>query len=149
MKRVFMVFLLFTFLMIFSVAVAEMTTLKEYDENGNCVKEMYFENEQPFFYNDSYYGLGRVFEDNQCISITYLDADGNPMLNKSGYARVDRELDEENHVVQEMYYGVDGKPKALWGKHYGLRRWALCEYLPRLTGRPMVSGLPVLYVGGY
>lgn len=120
MKRVFTVILLLTFWMLLGgMAAAEMTAAKQYDENGNCVKEMYFEDGQPFFYNNSYYGLSRIFEDGKCISITYLDRNGKPMMNRSGYATVKRTYNSQNKVAVKMYFDVDGKPVKLSLGQYG------------------------------
>ena len=49
-----------------------------------------------------------------------------------------------------MYYGIDGKPISLWGKHYGLRRWAFddrgnCTEYSFLD----INGNPMVIISGY
>lgn len=127
MRKTTVLFLLFSlfvyFVMLSGTAMAEENILKEYDEAGNCILQMYLdENAQPKLHNNSYYGLSRVYGEYGCISITYLDADQKPMVNKSGYARVERELDEEGHVIREMYYGVDGEPTEIKHGQYGTQK---------------------------
>lgn len=119
----FILSLCFVFAGLVNIALADETVLKEYDEAGNCILQMYLdENGHPKLHNNSYFGLSRVYGEYGCISITYLDADRNPMINKSGYARVDRELDEDGHVIREMYYGVHGEPAEIKHGQYGTQK---------------------------
>lgn len=151
-KRIFSVLLLLFLVSGFFLGTvrAEVSSVKEYNEDGNCVREMYFQDGEPFFYNNSYYGVSRVYQNNRCISISYLDAQGALMLNRSGYARVERELDDQGRVVQEMYFGLYGEPAILWDERSGLRRTAFDErgncteyiYLDQ-------NGEPVMLISGY
>ena len=41
----------------------------------------------------------------------YFDCDGNPTLGHSGSAKIEYDYDSAGNLVEERYYGIDGKPK--------------------------------------
>lgn len=118
-----LLFVLLCGIIISNLAVAEETVVKEFDDAGNCILQLYFdENNQSCLHNHSYYGLSREYGEYGCVSITYLDAEQMPMVNKAGYARVERELDEDGKVIREMYYGVNGEPAEIRHGQYGTQK---------------------------
>lgn len=125
MKQVFGVFLLFAILMIFGnlvMASAEMNIVKEYDEKGNCVKEMYFDTDgRPIALWGKQYGVKRTAfdEHNNCTEYSYLDINGNPMVITSGYVTVKRTFNSDNKVDTNMYFDIDGQPVKLSLGQYG------------------------------
>lgn len=132
------------------MAGAEPSTEREYDANGNCILEMYFEDGEPRRVGNGYYGIRRSYEGGRCISISYLDPQGELTNLSSGYARVERELDALGRVAQEMYYDADGKPARNAGGCYGYRRTAYdergnCTELVYLDS----SGAPMMIPAGY
>ena len=71
-----------------------------YDENGEaCARP------------EGNYGILRKYDDNgNCIRVSYLGADGKPMLNTYGYAIEDRTCTEDGKVKSVRYYDTNCAP---------------------------------------
>jgi len=74
------------------------------DETGRITKEMWFDNDgHPFCNKAGDYGFSIEFDDEQmCRTVISLDRDGNPHMNKYGYAKLRKLCDEKGRIVEEM-----------------------------------------------
>ncbi|MBQ8074344.1 MAG: hypothetical protein IJ231_11345, partial [Clostridia bacterium] len=84
---------------------------REFDENLNAVGEKYFGTDgQPVACKAGYDEIQRQYnEDNRIIRIDYL-LSGQPVLNTSGVAALEREYDERGNVSIERYYDTENNP---------------------------------------
>lgn len=119
-------------------------------ENGNTVEEYYFDETGAPAIVSGYHGRINLYEDGRCTQITYVDADGQLVLNISGYAIIKRVVDGRGRVLQEMYFDTAGEPVALSGGQGGLRREAFDE-ADRVTQFTYLDtdGEPVIVKNGY
>ena len=83
------------------VTVTDSGRLEQYyDENGEaCAKP-----------EGNYKTLREYDEDGNCIRVSYLGADGKPILTTYGYAIEERTYTEDGHARSVKYYGEDSKP---------------------------------------
>lgn len=119
-------------------------------ENGNAVEEYFFDElGEPITVN-GYHGRINLYEEGRCTQITYVDADGQCVLNTSGYGMIKRVVDEKGRVLQELYFDTAGKPVALSGGQGGLRRDAFDD-AGRMTRFTYLdtNGEPVMLKTGY
>ncbi|MGN0747551.1 MAG: VanZ family protein [Aristaeellaceae bacterium] len=119
-------------------------------ENDNPIEEYYLdENGQPVAVS-GYYGKINLYDGDRLIRITYVDANRQPVRNSSGYAIIERTVDDAGHAIQDMYYDEAGQPVALSGGQYGLRRDTFDEQ-NRVTHFTYLGedGEPVLLSSGY
>ena len=88
-------------------------------KNSNSLREAFakegytpcFETEGLLVYeNGKYPGVRLTFNDiEQIVKKDYYDDEGEPCLSEEGYASVEFVYDESGSVIEEHYYGVDGK----------------------------------------
>lgn len=86
-----------------------------YDNNGNTIKEFYFDPEgNPMAMQAGYYGTETVYNDsNDATELIYLDANGNPVTRTDGYARMLYSLDESGRAYDIVYADSDGNPTVI------------------------------------
>ena len=93
-----------------------------FDETGGktIIEFFYDENGQPQLMSKGQYGTIREYAaGGKRDRITYLDADGNPVLSKEGFAIKETTLNPNG--VTERYFDAAGEPCALAGGQYGTR----------------------------
>lgn len=90
-------------------------TIQRVVEGGKTAEEYYFDEKGEPIKVSGYYGRINLYEDDRCTQITYVDAEGQPMLNTSGYAIIKRDVDDRGRVLQEMYFDTEGDLVALSG----------------------------------
>lgn len=85
---------------------------------------------------------------NNIVTITYLYADGLPMMNSAGYAIIVRTVDSDGRAVDDYYYDLDMQPVYSSG-YYGLHR----EYDPARQNNSVTyldeNGQPVCSTSNY
>lgn len=90
------------------------------DGEGRAVYEFYLDNDlNPTERAGGYYGIYNEYGFGRGVTaVTYLNADGEPSVNKSGYAKRTYLLDPEGHAVRECYFDLEGeKVKASLGQY--------------------------------
>lgn len=101
------------------------TVQRTRNTEGRVVEELYFDADgNPAKRYDDYYGVAYQYGNN-IVTITYLYADGLPMMNSAGYAIIVRTVDSDGRAVDDYYYDLDMQPVYSSG-YYGLHR----EYDP-------------------
>lgn len=98
----------------------------ERDERGNCLYE-YRQDANGVSvagllkWQPTVHGIKRNFDEkNRCISLTYVDAKGNPMLAENGLITICYDsFDVKNRVTQEHYLDGQGKPIRRWNQYNG------------------------------
>ena len=123
---------------------------KEVDNNGNVIKESFFDqNDIPCKNSLGYFVVIKEYDKcNRNIKDTYYDMNGKLMLCNSGYACVKRIFNETS--VSEFYYDELGNPtKAKYGQ-YGIRKYDFDE-LDRYTNFLYLdeAGVPMNCLYGY
>ncbi len=90
-------------------------------EKGKIKDEFYYDEEgRPTAIYLGNYGLHKEYNEiGQNHVIVYLDADGQPLLTKKGYAMVVRIFNADNSIESEMYYDTKGEPISLLEGQYG------------------------------
>lgn len=83
-----------------------------YNTAGKRTTEFYFDLEgEPFAVSDGSQGKSFAYDEaGNTSDICYLDAEGNLLLNKYGYAERRREFNEDKLLVCEEYLDIDGAP---------------------------------------
>nr|MBQ4455216.1 hypothetical protein [Clostridia bacterium] len=83
-----------------------------YNPMGKRTAEFYFDlMGEPFAVSDGSFGKTYVYDEvGNTSDICYLDADGNLLLNKYGYAERHREFNEDNLLVCEEYFDTERNP---------------------------------------
>ena len=90
------------------------TMIQVRDEDGHAIEEYYYNtNEEPVMSSGGYYGIHRIYQDNQCIEYTFVDQNGNPMEVAAGYSTIKQKYNNKNQVIEVYYYGKDGSPVML------------------------------------
>ena len=97
--------------------------VRTFDESGRVASEKYFgTDEKPIAIGLGQYGEAYVYnDDGKKTLISYLDAEGNLMLNNKGYASVERTFDKDGNLYTERFLGLSGEPVEVDGK-YGNKR---------------------------
>ncbi len=89
--------------------------------NGKIEYEFYFdENNKPISLANGEYGFHKEHRDNHSF-LTYLNANGEPIVTLSGYTSIARTLNADNSVNTEMYFDIDGNPMPLADGQYGIK----------------------------
>ena len=121
------------------------------DNAGRVILKGYFDTEgKPYYLKGGYCANSWIYSEDGYVEVAYLDREGNPVKNTSGYAIVRRKMDEQNRIAWEMYYDTQRKPAQLWGKQYGERRDAYdangkCIQVTYLD----IHGEPMALASGY
>lgn len=99
------------------------TVIKNYDQEGNCILEKYYDDHgRPAMLAAGYSALRMEYNSNgQCICTTYLDGNLNPVVIKRGYTSVHRTYNKTNRVETELYFDADGLPIFDIYKRFGVR----------------------------
>ena len=97
--------------------------LNDSPEYGKAESEFYFGAKgEPVRLQLDQYGLHTEYDKyGRATTVTFLDADGNPMINNRGYATVRRAFSDNNQVVSELYFDQYGNPCQLSEGQYGFR----------------------------
>ena len=96
----------------------------ETDDLVGLVKDEFYynENDQPIKLSLGQYGILKEYDEyGRVISITYLDADGNSIINYDGFTTLKRTYNEDDSIKTELYYDIKGNPIALSEGQYGYR----------------------------
>ena len=97
------------------------TVCRMQDDNGRVVEERYLDaNGDPVARYDDYYGLSYEYDETSTV-ITYLDAEGNPIILSAGYSTIVRTQDD-GRASDDFYYDLNGQQVQCVGEYYGLRR---------------------------
>jgi len=99
------------------------TVCRMQDDNGRVVEERYLDaNGDPVARYDDYYGLSYEYDETSTV-ITYLDAEGNPIILSAGYSTIVRTQDD-GRASDDFYYDLNGQQVQCVGEYYGIH----CEY---------------------
>lgn len=113
--------------------------------NGKTENEFYYdENGLPISLSIGEYGVHKEYQDD-CTFLTYLNADGDPMVTLQGYTTIARTLNADNSVNTVKYYGIDGNPIALSEGQYGFRMVNGKRFYLNKNGREVISFRNYLY----
>lgn len=98
---------------------------REEDASNRVIKCLYFEGKStdlisPVCDIDGDYGYLVTYNEDNSITQTFLGEDGNPHVNKLGYASIQNWLDEVNRPIKKMYFSLDNSPCQVEGNYYGL-----------------------------
>lgn len=97
------------------------TVCRMWDENGRIIEERYLDaNGAPVARYGDYYGLSYEYDETSTV-ITYLDADGNPIIRSDGYSTIIR-TQIDSMASEDFYYDLDGQQVQCSGGYYGLHR---------------------------
>lgn len=92
-------------------------------DRGRVKNEFYFDEQgEPVALSLGQYGLYKEYNElGQGIVLTYLNAEGKPIVTKKGYTTVIRTFKADNNVVTQQYYDVEGNPFSLSEGQYGVK----------------------------
>lgn len=92
-------------------------------ENGRVRKELYYlPDGSPASLGLDQYGIYKEYDENGLTSlITYLDADGFPMITNKGYTTVTYTYYADNSVQSTLYYDINGNPFQMSEGQYGTK----------------------------
>lgn len=97
------------------------TVCRMQDDNGRVVEERYLDaNGDPVARYGDYYGLSYEYDEKSTV-ITYLDAEGNPIILSDGYSIIVR-TQVGGRASDDFYYNPDGQQVPCSGGYYGLHR---------------------------
>ena len=97
------------------------TVCRMWDENGRIIEERYLDaNGDPVAKYGDYYGLSYGYDETSTV-ITYLDADGNPIIRSDGYSTIIR-TQIDSMASEDFYYDLNGQQVQCSGGYYGLHR---------------------------
>ena len=97
------------------------TVCRMRDDNGRVVEERYLDaNGDPVARYGDYYGLSYEYDETSTI-ITYLDAEGNPIILSDGYSTIVRTQDD-GRASDDFYYNLNGQQVQCSSGYYGLHR---------------------------
>ena len=126
------------------------TMIQVRDEDGHAIEEYYYNtNEEPVMSSGGYYGIHRIYQDDQCIEYTFVDQNGNPMEINAGYSTIKQKYNNKNQVTEVYYYGKDGNPVMLSSGQYGEKREYDSEGHNYITTYIDDSGHPIETNKGY
>lgn len=103
--------------------VGTYTSIEKYlDEKGLVIEERYYLYDEPVAIAYGEYGKKYLYDDKmQQYMITYLDANGNPMLAITGYSTIKRTFYPDGRVLDEMFYDLDDKLVKIGDGQCGVR----------------------------
>ena len=91
------------------------------DDSGRVVEERYLDaNGDPVARYGDYYGLSYEYDETSTV-ITYLDAEGNPIILRDGYSIIVR-TQVGGRAYEDIYYDLNGQQVQYAGGYYGLHR---------------------------
>lgn len=92
-------------------------------EHGKVKNEFYFGiTGEPVSLSLGQYGLLKEYDEyGREAVLTYLNAEGFPMINNRGYATVRRTFSDNDQILAEQYFDPNGNPCALSEGQYGFR----------------------------
>ena len=91
------------------------------DDNGRVVEERYLDaNGDPVARYGDHYGVSYEYDETGTV-ITYLDAEGNPIIRSDGYSTIVRTL-VDGRESDDFYYDLNGQQVQCSGGYYGLHR---------------------------
>lgn len=97
------------------------TVCRMQDDNGRVVEERYLDaNGDPVARYEDYYGLSYEYDETSMV-ITYLDAEGNPIILSDGYSIIVR-TQVGGRASDDFYYDLNGQQVQCSGGYYGLHR---------------------------
>lgn len=97
------------------------TVCRIWDDNGRVVEERYLDaNGDSVARYGNYYGLSYEYDEIGTV-ITYLDAEGNPIIRSDGYSTIVRTQDD-GRASDDFYYDLNGQQVQCSGGYYGLHR---------------------------
>ena len=97
------------------------TVYRMQDDNGRVVEERYLDaNGDPVARYGDYYGLSYEFDETNTV-ITYLDAEGNPIILSDGYSIIVR-TQVGGRASDDFYYDLNGQQVQCSGGYYGVHR---------------------------
>lgn len=97
------------------------TVCRMQDDNGRVVEERYLDaNGDPVARYGNYYGLSYEYDETSTV-ITYLDAEGNPIILSDGYSIIVR-TQVGGRASDDFYYDLNGQQVQCSGGYYGLHR---------------------------
>ena len=97
------------------------TVCRMRDDSGRVVEERYLDaNGDPVARYGNYYGLSYEYDETSTV-ITYLDAEGNPIILSDGYSIIVR-TQVGGRASDDFYYDLKGKQVQCSGGYYGTHR---------------------------
>ena len=97
------------------------TVCRMQDDNGRVVEERYLDaNGDPVARYGDHYGVSYEYDETGTV-ITYLDAEGNPIIRSDGYSTIVRTL-VDGRESDDFYYDLNGQQVQCSGGYYGLHR---------------------------
>ena len=97
------------------------TVCRMRDDNGRVVEERYLDaNGDPVARYGDYYGLSYEYDETSTV-ITYLDAEGNPIILSDGYSIIVR-TQVGGRASDDFYYNLNGQQVQCSGGYYGTHR---------------------------
>ena len=97
------------------------TVCRMRDDSGRVVEERYLDaNGDPVARYDDYYGLSYEYDETSTV-ITYLDAEGNPIILSDGYSIIVR-TQVGGRASDDFYYDLNRQQVQCSGGYYGLHR---------------------------
>ena len=97
------------------------TVYRMLDDNGRVVEERYLDaNGYHVARYGDYYGLSYEYDETSTV-ITYLDAEGNPIIRSDGYSTIVR-TQVDGRASDDFYYNLNGQQVKCSGGYYGLHR---------------------------
>jgi hypothetical protein len=128
--------------------VVDSTGIHGTDDSGRVVLEAYYDDWKPILTEAGYHKYTARYDarGNQ-IEWAYFDTKGGPVIDRdSGVHRINKVYDESRRVVQEVYFGPDGKPTHLLTARYDEGGNRIEERYLDVDGSPLVSLIQVLEV---
>ena len=90
-------------------------------DDGRVVEERYLDaSKNPVARYGEYYGLSYEYHETSTV-ITYLDAEGNPIIRSDGYSTIIR-TQIDSMASEDFYYDLKGQQVQCSGGYYGLHR---------------------------
>ncbi len=91
--------------------------------NGKVEREFYFDEKGiPISLTLGQYGIQKEYNIyGQNIIITYLDADGHPIVTNKGYTTVVHTFKANGNIASEQYFDLEGKPFSIAEGQYGIK----------------------------
>ena len=104
-----------------AIDIGYATVCRMRDDNGRVVEERYLDaNGDPVARYGDYYGLSYEYDETSTV-ITYLDAEGNPIILSDGYSIIVR-TQVGGRASDDFYYNLNGQQVQCPGGYYGTHR---------------------------
>lgn len=104
-----------------AIDIGYATVCRMRDDNGRVVEERYLDaNGDPVARYGDYYGLSYEYDETSTV-ITYLDAEGNPIILSDGYSIIVR-TQVGGRASDDFYYNLNGQQVQCSGGYYGTHR---------------------------